>query len=103
MCVIKSGFIEIQLFRLKICIYQYMWKCPNLTLDLIKRHAQMMDWIKHGMVPVYKSGHRTPESHGQLRKIWTGGLVNPRALFTALRQEKAVLEGWKIDQVNLVL
>ena len=53
-------------------------------------------------MPLFNSGggFSAPESHERLETIWLGGLVNPRALFTALRQEKAVLANCLIDEVN---
>jgi len=53
------------------------------------------------MVPVYPPGVEAaaPQPHGALRAVWPGGLANPSALLTALRQERAVISGSTIDQV----
>jgi hypothetical protein len=65
----------------------------------------MSEWVRQKMVPVYVKGerdvcaHSAPAAFGTLRKIWLGGLVNPCALFTALRQEKAVICNKYIDEV----
>ena len=68
-------------------------------LDMKRRHKQMAGWVKQRMVPIYDDG--PPESHGRLRSVWLGGLVNPTAIFMALRQEKAVMAGTTVDQVSL--
>ncbi len=60
----------------------------------------MSMWVKHHMVPVFQYGRHTLESHGTLKSVWPGGLTSPTALLTALRQEKAVLEGCMIDEVG---
>ena len=60
-------------------------------------------WVKQGMVPIFRDGHETPVSHGSLRSVWLGGLVNPGALFTALRQEKAVLTNTLVDEVKFLM
>ncbi|XP_064650622.1 uncharacterized protein LOC135502065 isoform X3 [Lineus longissimus] len=69
--------------------------------DVKKRYDQMYRWVKNGMVPTLNSGP-TPAPRGQVRTIWLGGLVNPQALFMALRQEKAVLSDCLINEVELV-
>lgn len=75
--------------------------------DLKMRHKQMSDWIRQRMIPIYKKDDRdiyaqtAPISYGSLRQLWLGGLVNPCALFTALRQEKAVISNKFIDEVRL--
>ena len=73
-----------------------------LPADVKCRHMQMSGWVKQRMVPLFNSGggFSAPESHGCLETIWLGSLVKPRALFTALRQEKAVLTNCLIDEVN---
>ena len=62
----------------------------------------MKQWVKQRMVPVFDNNvSETPDSHGTLRSVWLGGLVNPQALFTALRHERAVLAKCDFDQVSL--
>ena len=69
--------------------------------DLKKRHQQMKLWIKQRMIPVFgDDDDKEPVSNGVLSQVWLGGLVNPSALFTALRHEKAVLAKCHIDQVR---
>ena len=75
-------------------------KISTLFLDFKKRHRQMAGWVKQRMIPVFQDGRCTPESHGVLRSVWLGGLVNPTALLMAMRQEKAVLAGCMVDQVR---
>lgn len=55
------------------------------------------------MVPTFVDGQlseRPTIARGQLTSVWLGGLVNPRALLTALRQEKAILARVSLDQVS---
>ncbi|XP_078672103.1 uncharacterized protein LOC144911712 isoform X1 [Branchiostoma floridae x Branchiostoma belcheri] len=71
--------------------------------DLQERYKQLHDWVKRGIVS------REPDrptsqpqlSHGQLTSVWLGGLVNPAALFTALRQEKAVQLEVPVSKITL--
>ena len=65
-----------------------------------KRHRQFAGWVKAKMIPVFSNGRATPVSHGQLLSLWPGGLVNPGAVFTSLRLEKAALSVCPIDQVS---
>ena len=58
-------------------------------------------WIKQRMIPIFDGGDHEPVSNGVLRDVWLGGLVNPSALFTALRHEKAVVTGSYVDQVRV--
>lgn len=54
------------------------------------------------MVPTFdENGFETSSfiARGHLTTVWLGGLVNPQALLTAIKQEKAVLVGADIDQV----
>ena len=67
---------------------------------LCAKHKQMARWVKQRMVPVFKEGQATPVSHGQLKSVWLGGLVNPAGLFTSMRQEKAVVSDCSIDEVS---
>ena len=39
-------------------------------------------------------------SRGRLANVWLGGLVNPQALLTALRQEKAVVSKCHLSDVS---
>jgi dynein heavy chain len=68
-----------------------------------KQHQQMARWVKNMMVPVFREVRVTLESRGQLHSIWLGGLVNLQALFTALRQEKAVISNCLLDEVGSVV
>ncbi|KAK6172547.1 hypothetical protein SNE40_016179 [Patella caerulea] len=70
--------------------------------DLRKRHQQLHGWVKRGMVPTYKDGvlvENPAIARGQLVSVWLGGLVNPQALLTALRQEKAIISKKSVQQV----
>ncbi|CAH1797693.1 unnamed protein product [Owenia fusiformis] len=71
--------------------------------DMKKRYQQLREWVKLGMVPTFTEDHMMSQiaPRGHLESLWIGGLVNPQALFTALRQEKAVVSGTTIDQVSL--
>ena len=73
-----------------------------MSVDLKKRHRQFAGWIKAKMIPVFNNGSSTPISHGHLSSMWPGGLVNPGAVFTSLRQEKAVTSNCQMDQVSTV-
>jgi hypothetical protein len=55
------------------------------------------------MIPTYKDdGDENPTiAAGRLSKIWLGGLVNPQALLTALKQEKAILTNNRVDDVSI--
>ena len=103
LCSWQNGNINIHTFyRLVPMTYvcdEHRFLLLTFPPDLKKRYLQMKNWIKQRMVPVFREGRRTPESHGILRSIWPGGLVNPQALFTSLKQEKAVITGCSIDQV----
>ena len=59
----------------------------------------MHNWVKRKMVPVFDPNKGSPVCQGMVRSLWLGGLVNPKALFTALKQEKAVISNCLIDQV----
>ena len=71
--------------------------------DMKKRHGQMKLWVKQRMVPVFDGSKEVHESHGMLRSVWLGGMVNPQALFTALKHEKAVLAKVEYNEVRTVL
>ena len=64
-----------------------------------RRFTQMKQWIRQRMVPVFDGRRGDAESNGSLREIWLGGLVNPGALFTALKHEKAVLAKCSDEEV----
>ena len=66
-----------------------------------RRFAQMKQWVRQRMVPVFDGRRGDAESNGSLREIWLGGLVNPGALFTALKHEKAVLAKCSDEDVTL--
>ncbi|RUS89316.1 hypothetical protein EGW08_002923 [Elysia chlorotica] len=75
--------------------------------DLNKRHIQLNRWVRRGMVPTFnlKNDGLEPSqpstiARGQLTNVWLGGLVNPGALLTALRQEKAILARADLDDVE---
>ena len=63
----------------------------------------MYSWLKFDKVPLYQSDQRVMLSHGHIEELWLGGLVNPYAYFTALKQEKAVLDQCHIDEVRIIL
>ncbi|XP_076457719.1 uncharacterized protein LOC143291635 isoform X3 [Babylonia areolata] len=72
--------------------------------DLAQRHKQLHAWVKRRMVPTFDDRGRMVEQsigRGRLTSVWLGGLVNPQALITALRQEKAVLVNKSVDQITL--
>ena len=71
--------------------------------DMRKRHDQLGAFVKCGMIPTYRDGQLNDNpviGHGRLTKVWLGGLVNPEALLTSLRQEKAVVSQCHIDDVS---
>ena len=78
-----------------------------VSTDLNKRHAQMRNWNKTGMVPKPKlqQGKLVIDDnylfHGRLKSVWLGGLFNPLGLLTALRHEKAILGNILIDEVSI--
>lgn len=78
--------------------------CPHSLADwladLRRRHQQMRRWVRAGLVA--GAGASDTQPRGRLTEVWAGGLANPRALFVALRQEKAVLEGCLLDQVTIL-
>ncbi|XP_055866060.1 uncharacterized protein LOC106055129 isoform X2 [Biomphalaria glabrata] len=70
--------------------------------DLNKRHQQLNRWVRRSMVPKFVDGQMTENctvARGHLTTVWLGGLVNPQALLTALRQEKAILSGVSLHDV----
>ena len=72
-------------------------KLPFFITDLSRRHKQLSDWVRRGIVP-------NPDSEplvgrGQLTSVWLGGLANPGALMTSLRHEKAAMVGCTVDEV----
>ena len=70
-----------------------------------KKYDQLYSWVKCGMVPTYQDGQFIEEnpviSRGRLSNVWLGGLVNPQALLTALRQEKAVVSKCHLSDVSM--
>ncbi|XP_052060514.1 uncharacterized protein LOC127700861 isoform X4 [Mytilus californianus] len=70
--------------------------------DTKKRHKQLYDFVRHGMIPTYKDdGDDNPIiASGRLTKIWLGGLVNPQALLTSLKQEKAIVTNTRVDDMS---
>ncbi|XP_006816780.1 uncharacterized protein LOC100369618 [Saccoglossus kowalevskii] len=68
--------------------------------DLNKRYSQLKQWIKEGKVPSQKRTE-SQGAHGELTSVWLGGLCNPSALVTALRQEMAVLSECLLSEVIL--
>ena len=73
-----------------------------LCLDILKRYGQLRAWVKEGKVPSSSQDPERPSSppQGSLLSVWMGGLANPTAVITALRQEKSVLEGCLISEVG---
>ncbi|KAH9514966.1 hypothetical protein Btru_021541 [Bulinus truncatus] len=70
--------------------------------DLTKRYQQLNRWVRRSMVPTFTNGQVTENytvARGHLTTLWLGGLVNPQALLTAFRQEKAILSGASVDDV----
>ncbi|XP_052258855.1 uncharacterized protein LOC127863384 isoform X2 [Dreissena polymorpha] len=70
--------------------------------DIAKRYSQLQTFVKCGMVPTYTDNGITENpviGHGRLNKLWLGGLVNPEAMLTALRQEKAVVSQCSIEDI----
>lgn len=71
--------------------------------DMVRRYNQLHTFVKCGMVPTFVDGvmgENPVIGHGRLNKLWLGGLVNPEALLTAIKQEKAVVTGCSIDDVS---
>nr|XP_039248070.1 LOW QUALITY PROTEIN: dynein beta chain, ciliary-like [Styela clava] len=64
--------------------------------DMGLRYKQFKSWIKEGMVP---AGSKSPV--GKLSSVWLGGLVNPQALITAMRHERAVAQDTTVEKVKL--
>ena len=67
--------------------------------DLNRRHKQLSDWVRRGIVPNPNSEPLI--GRGQLTSVWLGGLANPGALMTSLRHEKAAMVGCSVDEVGL--
>lgn len=88
---------------LQKCNVNLVYKYNVYYLDTKKRHKQLYNFVKHGMIPTYKDdGDENPTiAAGRLSKIWLGGLVNPQALLTALKQEKAIITNNKVDDVSI--
>ncbi|XP_020627063.1 dynein beta chain, flagellar outer arm-like isoform X2 [Orbicella faveolata] len=68
-------------------------------IDLSRRHKQLSDWVRRGIVPNPNSEPLV--GRGQLTSVWLGGLANPGALMTSLRHEKAAMAGCTVDEVEL--
>ncbi|WAR04811.1 DYH1B-like protein [Mya arenaria] len=71
--------------------------------DMMKRYNQLHTFVKCGMVPTFTDGvigDNPVIGHGHLNKLWLGGLVNPEALLTALKQEKAVVSQCSLEDVG---
>ena len=62
-----------------------------------RRHKQLSDWVRRGIVPNPNSEPLV--GRGQLTSVWLGGLANPAALMTSLRHEKAAMIGCTVDEV----
>ena len=81
------------------------WQPASHSLDswleeFQRSHKQLETWIGKHFVP-------SPEQEltfrlGTLDKIWLGGLVNPAALITSLKHEKAASCECSIEDVSLV-
>lgn len=68
------------------------------------RFKQLQSWVKHGMVPTFNDAGVIDNQSigcGPLTTLWLGGLNNPMALLTALKQEKAMISQCSVDQVIL--
>jgi hypothetical protein len=70
-------------------------------IEFQKCHKQLETWIGKHFVP-------NPEQeltfrHGTLDKIWLGGLVNPAALITSLKHEKAASCECSIEDVSMII
>ncbi|XP_053561397.1 uncharacterized protein LOC128652486 [Bombina bombina] len=63
--------------------------------DLHKKHKQLKQWVKKGLMPFAKSEKEAMTS------IYLGGLNNPEALLIALRVEFAVHHGYTLHEVVL--
>ncbi|KAJ1184768.1 hypothetical protein NDU88_001571 [Pleurodeles waltl] len=63
--------------------------------DLQQKHSQLKQWLKKGLMP-FANGEK-----GALTAIRPGCLVNPEALFVALRHEYALQHGYLLDEVVL--
>lgn len=71
--------------------------------DMKKRYDQLKGFVRCGMVPTFNDGiigENPVIGHGRLTSVWLAGLVNPEALLTALKQEKAVVSQCSIDDVS---
>ena len=77
--------------------YSVTLPCP-LT-DFKRRHQQLSEWIRQDIVP--KPSVEPVLGCGQLKSVWLGGLVNPGALVTSLRHEKAAMAGCGVEEVCL--
>ncbi|XP_022099208.1 dynein beta chain, ciliary-like [Acanthaster planci] len=70
--------------------------------DILKRFSQLRTWIKEGKVPSSSQDPDRPSPpKGSLMSVWMGGLANPTAVITALRQEKSALEGCLISEIGI--
>ncbi|KAL5020327.1 hypothetical protein ScPMuIL_003219 [Solemya velum] len=71
--------------------------------DMKNRFKQLQSWVKHGMVPTFNDAGVIDNQSigcGPLTTLWLGGLNNPMALLTALKQEKAMISQCSVDQVE---
>lgn len=72
-----------------------------IFVEFQRCHKQLENWIGQHYAP-------NPEQelmfkHGALDRIWLGGLVNPAALMTSLKHEKASSCECSIENVSLLV
>jgi hypothetical protein len=68
--------------------------------NLKRRHRQMADWIRDGLLPTER-GLKSGDSSGALNSVWLGGLFNPEALLMAILHRKASTSGCLIAELEL--
>lgn len=64
-----------------------------LLLGLQKKHKQLKQWVRKGLIPFAKSEKEA------LTSISAGVLVNPEGLLLTLRTEFAVRHGYLLHEV----
>ena len=77
----------------------YTFTCMRVVIfaEFQKCHNQLEKWLQNGYV--LNPQHESILCRGRLDKIWLGGLVNPAAILTSLKYEKAISCGWDIEHV----
>ena len=66
----------------------------------MKRRQQLNEFLRKGLIP--KPTAEPISSHGILERVNLGLFVNPGAILTAYRHEKAIHEGVSLDEVGLL-